>query len=104
MSQIDIAKVLFAKGKGPKVPAKLTQTEALVVVIRYWITVNNISIWKLNHRLGFTDHKLRDIMSPEWNPTFQTLVAIERLIVKTGLTGPALESLRQPARRPSRQS
>ena len=102
MSQIDIAKVLFAKGKGPKVPSKLTQTEALVLVIRYWITVNSISIWKLNHKLGFTDHKLRDIMSPEWNPTYQTLVAIERLIIKTGLTGPELEDLRQPPGKRSR--
>lgn len=103
MSQIDVAKVLFAGGKAPKVPTKLTQTEALVFAIRYWITTNSISIWKLNRMLGFTDNRLRDIMSPDWNPTYHTLVVIEKLIVKTGLADHELAALRQPSKRPFRR-
>ncbi len=103
MSQIDLAKVLFADGKAPKVPTKLTQTEALVFAIRYWVTTNDISIWKLNRMLGFTDNRLRDIMSPDWNPTYQTLVAIERLVVRTGVSGQTLEALRQPQKTAGRR-
>mgnify|MGYP001559215732 CR=1 FL=1 len=96
MSRADINKVLFGNTKVPRAPAELTQTEALVFAIRYWITLNSISIWKLNRALEFTDNRLRDLMSAQWNPTFQTLVAIEKLIIQRGLSGPALEALRQP--------